>query len=469
MKTFVSLFLIFFNFSLYASLSCDINEKQIDLSLKGGPLHPLRITNQDGLGICHIEQLHKLLKAAMPSHPDFSRMDLAINEKAVRDNKVASNKKKAVRWYQSENDPGGTYIDAGGACEAYNLIKSRKVCPYGLDQFEKLTKKNAYDQEKILETLAMYFDNEKKEASDNPFQEGTITRGIGKALDYCPLNTEIVTKFLSIHPPPFIKTNAKGYTKIKLYEYLQSSNMEEYIRKIYPHITVLTPKDSSYIEFLNELNRAEKCATNQFSNPLVVDGDIASCRAILSPAIFSLAHFGFNLKDLYRFSKAASKDRDDYFLQAFACDGAKEEIPENLTCQSINTFSEAMKLKDVNKHTMAFAAHVDKALKQKLPLGISVCTRFFKHPEVTTINFETGKYDCGDKTSPGYQAGEGSHAVTIIGKRCRTGKVEYLVQNSWGAGCGYYNKAYSCTGKGGFWVPAEILAMNSRALNILKP
>src|SRR5690606_23252755 len=100
-------------------------------------------------------------------------------------------------------------------------------------------------------------------------------------------------------------------------------------------------------------------------------------------------------------------------------------------------------------------------------VGISVCTRFFKHPEVTTIK-ENGSYGCGKKDDPDYKAGEGSHAVTIVGKRCKEGKTEFYVHNSWGTGCGYYSDKYECSKKGGFWVDSEILSMNARNLNILK-
>jgi hypothetical protein len=59
-----------------------------NLSNKGGSLHPLRITDQNGLGICHIEQLHKLIKARLPGHPDLSRHQMAMVEKRVRDSKI---------------------------------------------------------------------------------------------------------------------------------------------------------------------------------------------------------------------------------------------------------------------------------------------------------------------------------------------------------------------------------------------
>lgn len=47
---------------------------------------------------------------------------------------------------------------------------------------------------------------------------------------------------------------------------------------------------------------------------------------------------------------------------------------------------------------------------------------------------------------------KGGHVSSVVGRRMREGKCEYLVRNSWGRGCGGY--IYPCE-EGNIWVPEE--------------
>ena len=93
-----------------------------NLSAPGGSLYPLRSTDQNGLGICHIEQLHKMLKARLPGHPDFSRIQLAIAEKQNRDKNLVV--KRAVRWRGAAGEEGVV-----GEGEASQEGLERVACP----------------------------------------------------------------------------------------------------------------------------------------------------------------------------------------------------------------------------------------------------------------------------------------------------------------------------------------------------
>lgn len=48
------------------------------------------------------------------------------------------------------------------------------------------------------------------------------------------------------------------------------------------------------------------------------------------------------------------------------------------------------------------------------------------------------------------------HSSSLMGRRMRQGKCEYLVRNSWGRSCGYYDRSYPCE-QGNIWVPRENL------------
>lgn len=53
-----------------------------------------------------------------------------------------------------------------------------------------------------------------------------------------------------------------------------------------------------------------------------------------------------------------------------------------------------------------------------------------------------------------------THTSTIVGRRMRAGKCEYLVRNSWGRSCGYYDRSYLCE-QGNIWVPKENLSRSA--------
>jgi|GEM_PF-5656851 len=114
------------------------------------------------------------------------------------------------------------------------------------------------------------------------------------------------------------------------------------------------------------------------------------------------------------------------------------------------------------------------------PVMLDFCSSFLKYPE-NDSSFGTNCDSAGQK--------HGFHAVNLIGHRCKDGKVEYLLQNSWGKGCGSYVKPagnapatinpndsnrpgipnYECDADGGnLWVPEEVLLRNTRAIQTLK-
>ncbi|MES2526386.1 MAG: hypothetical protein V4598_04840 [Bdellovibrionota bacterium] len=63
------------------------------------------------------------------------------------------------------------------------------------------------------------------------------------------------------------------------------------------------------------------------------------------------------------------------------------------------------------------------------------------------------------KNSKDMSAGIG-HTSTLVGRRMRNGQCEYLVRNSWGRSCGYYDKAYPCE-QGNIWVPKGHLSRSA--------
>lgn len=408
-----------------------------------------------------------MLKAKMKDNPDLARISLAVLEKRGRDKNLLTEKKKAVRWKASDGLPGGTFIDAGNACEAFDLVKDQEICESKNDLFENFTKVNAYDQKKILDALSLYFDGKEKNLSGRLLTDklkAAIVVDYSNAVRECPINDVVIDSLTKLYKDGNGTGNPDHFRNLQVRTYLESKSIKDYIQEILPDLEEVSKREASLGAFsralVETLQDQEKCATRKLSmksdNLCLFEADANISR------IMNLSALGFSARDLYRFVDY-TEDRDEYFNKALHCDGVKHKIPSTLNCSTISLIE--MSKKDT--YIKDFSDLLTKNLEEDTPIGISVCTRFFTKPNVVTLKPDQ-TYPCGNKNDPDYQNGEGSHAVTIIGKRCVNGKNQFLIHNSWGTGCGYYAKEYECNKKGGFWVDEEIIAKNARLVNILK-
>jgi hypothetical protein len=486
----------------------------INLSAKSKSLHPLRTTDQNGLGICHIEQLHKMLKAKLPGHPDLSRIQLAIAEKKVRDQNLTLDKKNAVRWKYDNGQVGGTYIDAGNSCEAFNKLKLQQICPAAGDGYEKLTKSNPSHQEKIIESLSKYFDNRK---NANIFSDmnnkATYYAAVDQAFKACPvtatdfylLNNNYLNhlrqlkgyqqNLLAFNSPltyqgfliqtEINKINAEMARVSKLKasdifmsgsEYLTGKSFYQRLAKHYPmtevssHIGMQTQSEMKNVINLvaSRMKDNDECVETSVRN--YYNKICTFCNEGLGKStqdIVNLTNMGVSLLKIGEIL-AGSMDRDEFFEKAFSCEKSKVRIPSTLTCSTVELSTFSAQSKNLSQYQAMITSKIEDKLKLGTPIGISACTRFFKNPKAVTMVHGTNKYNCGDKTAATFRNGEGSHAITVIGSRCMNGQKQFLVQNSWGSGCSFYSPEYECTGKGGFWAPAHVVVNNIRNINYLE-
>lgn len=460
--------------------------KPTDLTRIGGSLSPLRITDQNGLGICHIEQLHKMLKARLPGHPDLSRVQLAIMEKKIRDRRRLN--KKAVRWGLAP-DIGGTYIDAGLSCSAFNLIKGQKICPASGDQFEQLTKMKPGNQERIIETLSAYFDSRAnqmfsvsfggtnffdsaldealKTCAPEPSELQSLLRSFEKYLEM----NKILFGFIEFTPNKGSKILSSSDFAMDRATYLAGITYEEHLRRVLTNnprfiFSGLGGEDvnKELLLLAQKMKLKESCIAEEAKKDL---GPL--CPTYVGPArknLLNLVDLGFSLHQVMRLYNG-SFDRDTFFSEAFNCSTPKVSIPKTLNCTDNELLDEAKAAKNQIEHQRYVAKKVDAFLERGTPVGISICTRFFKDPTAVTVRAGSADFKCGDEKDPGFRKNEGSHAVTIVGSRCRNGVQEYLVQNSWGSGC-FYSSHYECTKRGGFWAPGSIIFSNTRRLSTLE-
>jgi hypothetical protein len=456
--------LLLLSFSLHAK-ECTT----VDLSAEGNVLHPLRATHQNGLGICHAEQLQRMLKAKMTGHPDLARVSLAILEKEKRDESLAFAKKKAIRWKNSDGTPGGYYFDAGNACEAYELVKGHSVCESKNDLLERFSKTNANNQKRIMDALSLVFDKHSSESFAAGYRfRRFLVNGLEEVALNCPIPSYLTKSFTDaffLHSK--VKLDPNSFTNFDGEKYLISKDVDDYLNKMIP------PTDRSIAsspilmveknKFISALKTQENCILKAFSSSAP---NMCPAEETESKKIFSLSSIGLSPRDMLKLLYL-SQDRDDYFSRAIECHGSKVKIPNNLICSTVSLIEMKKNSANLSEYINKFSSMISLNLENNTPIGISVCTRFFKNPNVTTIKSDNS-YGCGNKNDPHYKAGEGSHAVTIIGRRCVRGKTQFLVHNSWGTSCGYYSSAYECNKQGGFWVDGEILSQNARLVNILK-
>lgn len=99
--------------------------------------------------------------------------------------------------------------------------------------------------------------------------------------------------------------------------------------------------------------------------------------------------------------------------------------------------------------------------KTSLPVGISHCSAFLM----------LGQEAAGFDNKAMYQGGHcGKHATLVVGKRTNTtsGKLQFLLRNSWGANCGrnrnhtnhILSQRWECVDGGNLWVDADALERN---------
>lgn len=324
-----------------------------NLSAPGGSLHPLRSTDQNGLGICHIEQLHKMLKARLPGHPDFSRIQLAIAEKQSRDKNLVV--KKAVRW-AGPAGIGGTYVDAGVSCEAFNHIKGQYICPAQADRFEQITKHNPAHQERIIEALSAYFD----QRQNTPYVSGfgvfgidSVRANLNEALEDCAPGIMHLSGLRKVLESYYTKNHiALNFTNQLLRNRLKNLKDSDFAMKVtslesglsyQAHLRKVLTNDANFqftgagaaevnqqIKFVADFMKAnEKCVskkTQEYISPI--------CNSPLGSTakdLIGLTELGLSLQEILKILKG-SWDRDQFFSDAFACQGFTTLVPKNISC-----------------------------------------------------------------------------------------------------------------------------------------
>jgi hypothetical protein len=166
---------------------------------------------------------------------------------------------------------------------------------------------------------------------------------------------------------------------------------------------------------------------------------------------------------------AASGPAKDGVLAALGanCDPSeKVKIPENLTCQyrriSPPSLASSPGKPEFEEARMKYRNVVLQNLRTgKLPVT-SICTRFFGES-----NFSYAQVPEGQRDAECQKAGKhGFHAMATGGYRCKGGKLEYMMINSWGA---HWKPPEHLQGENGrVWISEDRLIQNSTDVEFIE-
>lgn len=142
----------------------------------------------------------------------------------------------------------------------------------------------------------------------------------------------------------------------------------------------------------------------------------------------------------------------------------KIKIPKDLSCEdkfinfSPDDFRSAEATRSKIKYeTKKFSDDVIKSMNQKTAVGISLCTIFFQ---------ENPLYSYNQTKTCNVTRQNGLHAVSVIGYRCQKGKLDYLIQNSWGE-WNDLNPAHQKESSGKAWLNEEDIIRNSYQYSLM--
>jgi hypothetical protein len=265
---------------------------------------------------------------------------------------------------------------------------------------------------------------------------------------------------------------------------ISDKNIEFILNRIDPAVTSLLEDDySRYVK-----KDFSKCNQDRLTYLKYDDGIVKDFRA--DPCLSQYGKIGDSLQDMIlSLEKSNVKDFEkiaDALLnapdlgyekaltQALAptcTDENKIKIPKNLTCEDKHSpltqkhFRDAPPLSDFEKEQVANAPKIFRedmltAIgKNKSPVGATVCTIFFQ---------ETPSYNYHKTQKCDVSRDNGLHAVSVIGYRCSKGKMDYLIQNSWGEWRDL-NKSLERDPKfGKAWLSEDSMTLNTLYYSMMK-
>ncbi len=136
-----------------------------------------------------------------------------------------------------------------------------------------------------------------------------------------------------------------------------------------------------------------------------------------------------------------------------------------------NTYLSSYKLpeyywQDSSRDWKRTAKKISSVLEQRnaLPMGINYCSNILEQKGYQGLTFRKGK-----TYVPHFRTDCDRHVSIVIGQRTRNGRCQFLVRDSHGSQCDFYDKGWDCktpkyNSGWGIWIDAEALANNTYGL-----
>ncbi|MFZ4715320.1 MAG: hypothetical protein ACOYL6_16475 [Bacteriovoracaceae bacterium] len=473
-----------------------------------GPLIDVPTEDQDGLGVCYAAAAALLYRSVYPEDPLMSYVDIAMNFKGINDTKV-----------DLENA-----INSGDICGALDAAKTKGFCPVDknfidspdksnwgsseqsgaismarniINSFNGLNERNkklmAAKGNEIVKVIQGIYDEKKPNALNEDglvyslnfltklredLKDPNIFPSVPKEKVSAFLS--FVNKFLLKTYYPYLKKNNPVRSDVAIDLFLQTIKgmpVYEEIFKAYNNANLISEvKDDNFSRA--ELLDFEKSVISMNEDFLkVVSHDCAECLGHTNKS--NLVAFANNIYNSVKFMK----DTDIDFSNLNSSIASLQKIVEpgcvdpanrffskpSYTCQ--NNFPPFKKNKsEIDKRKKWLRSKVLKDLYSDTPTGVGVgyCSYMLQEKSWHT-DYQS---DCAKKIiddAGNERIEKGGHGSVIIGVRKNPEKneCEYLIQNSWGAGCSNYYDPKKCE-KGKIWVGEEAMAGNITDLQSLK-
>lgn len=146
---------------------------------------------------------------------------------------------------------------------------------------------------------------------------------------------------------------------------------------------------------------------------------------------------GLDARSLYKILKASAAEAVDtalYRLAQRACEGKRLRIPAQAR---FKTMGKTLGKKRLFKE-------MDAQLSNGVPVGLSINSAAFN-----------------------WDGHSGEHGVVVLAREFRNGSCKYLIRNSWGPGCNYYNeeaKKDCNAAEGSFWLSEQAIERHLRGI-----
>lgn len=372
----------------------------------------------------------------------------------------------------------------------YNLLQKR-LSEFALQNCKVLDSKNA---DEVVQNLAAYVYNANNGTYDpaiSPFKyslyTSTLIRGDGKSKTYeFIINPSVTSAIQNEYLKSFSRTPkpASGLSaltkalKTALPKYVTEKEVETALKRLDPD--VLSKLEDDHKRYaLNDYSKCskDKSAYLRSDDGLVKDFSGSPClkaymdlgKGIQEMAVGLESKNASDINKMVNFilnSPDLNYEKSMTMILAPTCnDVNKVKIPRNLSCNEnrinfsgVNENDPASYTKKLEEEKKKFRDSVVGSILGDKAVGVSLCSIFFQ---------ENPNYFYNANNNCNVSRSDGLHAVSVVGYRCKAGKLDYLIQNSWGEWRDLNSGYERDTTFGKAWINEDAMVKNSYNYSII--